>query len=47
MKSQNKETNRFEEKLARYRHRMELVRTIIGFVVLCIQIWLFFHITSR
>ena len=30
--------DKFERKLEKYKHRMELVRTSIGFIVLIIQI---------
>ena len=34
----------FENKLGKYKNRMELVRTLIGLVVLCIQFFILYHL---
>ena len=41
----NKES--FEEKLSKYKHTMEFVRTIIGFIVLGIQIFILYHLINN
>jgi len=34
----------FEQRLGKYKNRMELIRTLIGFVVLGIQIFIVYHL---
>lgn len=37
----------FEQKLGRYKNRMELVRTLIGLIVLCIQFFILYHLYNQ
>jgi hypothetical protein len=37
----------FETKLSKYKHRMEFLRTIIGVVVLGIQIVIVYHLLTK
>jgi hypothetical protein len=37
----------FEERLGKYKNRMELIRTLIGLVVLGIQIVILYHLISK
>lgn len=37
----------FEEKLGKYKNRMELLRTIIGVILLCIQIMIIFNLLKK
>jgi hypothetical protein len=37
----------FEDKLSKYKNRMEFIRTVIGFIVLGIQIFILFHLTHQ
>ena len=41
----NKET--LEEKIGKHKHTMELIRTLIGFIVLGIQIFILYHLTHQ
>lgn len=41
----NKEN--IEQRLEKYKNRMELVRTIIGIIVLCIQILIVFNLFRK
>lgn len=41
----NKEN--LEQRLEKYKNRMELVRTIIGIIVLCIQILIVFNLFRK
>lgn len=36
-----------EEKLSKYKHRMELIRTLIGVILLSLQICIFFHLITK
>lgn len=33
-----------EQKLVKYKNRMELIRTLIGLILLCLQICIFFRL---
>jgi hypothetical protein len=37
----------FEDKIGKYKNRMELLRTIIGLIVLCFQIAIVFNLFSK
>ena len=39
--------NNLEEKLGKYKNRMELVRTIIGLILLSLQICIFYHLMTE
>lgn len=36
-----------EEKLSKYKHRMELIRTIIGLILLSLQICIFYNLITK
>jgi len=37
----------FEDNLSKYKHRMELIRTLIGFIVLGIQIFIVYRLYTK
>jgi hypothetical protein len=39
--------NNLEEKLGKYKNRMELIRTLIGFILLCLQLCIFYHLMTE
>lgn len=42
-----KEKESFEQKLAKHKHTMELVRTVIGVIVLTIQIIILYNLLTK
>ena len=37
----------FEKRLEKYKNRMEFTRTMIGFIVLGIQIFIMYHLSTK
>lgn len=38
---------RFEDKISQYKHTMEFIRTIIGFIVLGIQVFVLYRLYTK